>query len=223
MTARMATYATSRTFAKALYKAGTPNDIAVSADWTPASGDVKVSIDGAASANITTLPTAVAMGGLAYWRFTLSNAELTGKEIVVVVDDAAIADDGFVVETVGHVSAMWPNVTVDSNIVSMAANTVTASALATDAVTEIVDAAVVGLGFQTYGTLASATSTTAVLHAGASGVDGAFTGSAILITSGLGEGQIRMITGYVGASKTATVAAWTTTPTGSSTYAIVNG
>ena len=40
-------------------------DYAVSADWTPATGDVKVSKDGGAAANITNLPTAVAMGNTA--------------------------------------------------------------------------------------------------------------------------------------------------------------
>lgn len=94
-----------------IIKAGSLN-YAVGADWTPAAGDVKISIDGAAAANITTLPTAVAMGNGAYWQFQFSGAELTGKQIVVTVCDSvtkAVEDQGFVIETFGHASAMYPS------------------------------------------------------------------------------------------------------------------
>lgn len=86
-------------------------DYAVGADWTPAAGDVKVSIDGGASANITNLPTAVAMGNTAMWQFILTAAELTGKQIMVTVADSAtkaVEDTMFTVETYGHASAFWP-------------------------------------------------------------------------------------------------------------------
>jgi hypothetical protein len=86
-------------------------DYAVGADWTPAAGDVKVSIDGGAAANIGTLPTAVAMGNTAYWKFVFSNAELTGKRITVTVADSAtkaVEDQMFTIETYGNVSAMYP-------------------------------------------------------------------------------------------------------------------
>ena len=85
-------------------------DFAVGADWTPASGDVKVSIDGGAAANIGTLPTAIAMGNTAYWKFVFADAELQGKVIVVTVADSAtkaVEDQAFVVETYGHASAKF--------------------------------------------------------------------------------------------------------------------
>jgi len=85
-------------------------DFAVSADWSPASGDVKISIDGGAAASITTLPTAVAMGNTAYWKFTFSNAELQGKRIIVTIADAAtkaVEDQAFIIETYGNASAMY--------------------------------------------------------------------------------------------------------------------
>lgn len=87
-------------------------DFAVGADWTPAAGDVKVSIDGGAAANITNLPTAVVMGNTAYWAFVLTAAELTGKSIMVTIADAAtkaVEDQAFLVETCGHASAMYPS------------------------------------------------------------------------------------------------------------------
>ena len=86
-------------------------DFAVGADWTPAAGDVKIAIDGASAANVTNLPTAVAMGNTAYWEFILTAAELTCKSCVVTVADSAtkaVEDQAFIVETFGHASAMYP-------------------------------------------------------------------------------------------------------------------
>lgn len=82
-------------------------DFATDADWSPAAGDVKVSKDGGAEANIATLPT-YANG---WWVFTFSAAELTAAQVgVSIVDSAtkAVDDNGFVVETFGHASAMHP-------------------------------------------------------------------------------------------------------------------
>lgn len=83
-----------------------PNLFAGNADWTPAAGDVKVSIDGGVEANIGTLPTFV--NGA--WEFVLTAPELTGKTITVRIHDAAgdeVADQFIVIETFGHASAMY--------------------------------------------------------------------------------------------------------------------
>lgn len=93
------------------------------ATWTPAAGDVLVSIDGAAEANIATLP-AYANGA---WEFTLSAAELTGKTVTVRVEDAAIADTMLVVETVGDPSALHQHLTLDYPMGYAGATTVTFS------------------------------------------------------------------------------------------------
>ena len=85
-------------------------DFAVSADWTPAAGDVKVSKDGGAAANIGTLPTAVTMGNTAMWKFVFSDAELQCKYLSVSVADSAtkaVEDQFFAIETYGHASAMY--------------------------------------------------------------------------------------------------------------------
>ena len=58
-------------------------DFALGADWTPAAGDVKTFVDGAAVANITNLPTAIASGNTAQWEFILTAAELSCKQILV--------------------------------------------------------------------------------------------------------------------------------------------
>jgi hypothetical protein len=78
---------------------------ATDSDWTPGAGDVKVSIDSGAEANIATLP-AFTNG---WWVFVLSIAESTGKSIAVRIDDATLQSDGFIVETFGHASAMYPD------------------------------------------------------------------------------------------------------------------
>jgi hypothetical protein len=81
---------------------------AVAADWTPATGDVKVSLDGAAEANIGTLP-AYSNGA---WELTLTGAEVTAKRVGVRITDVApkVIDDLFIsIETFGHASALYPD------------------------------------------------------------------------------------------------------------------
>lgn len=135
-------------------------DFAVTADWTPASGDVKVSKDGGTEANIGTLPV---INGTTGWKFVFSDAELQCKSLTVrVVDSAtkAVEDQFFIVETFGHASAMFPvdlsasvlpvNVThfggtagtfasgiPDVKTASIATDAVNAAALAANAVAEI--------------------------------------------------------------------------------------
>lgn len=82
---------------------------AVGADWTPSAGDVKVSKDGGAAANIGTLPTAVAMGNSAIWKFVFTDAELQAAFVSVTVSDSAtkaVDDTGFSIETYGNASAL---------------------------------------------------------------------------------------------------------------------
>lgn len=97
-------------------------DFALGADWTPAAGDVKVFVDAAAAANITNLPTAIASGNGAFWEFIITAAELTCKQLLVVVADAAtkaIEDQSFIVETYGNASAMYA---ADLSLANLPAN-----------------------------------------------------------------------------------------------------
>jgi hypothetical protein len=76
-------------------------------------------------------------------------------------------------------------------------------------------------GIVDQGTAQSATGTTLVLRAAAAFADDELIGATIQITGGsTGVGQSRLITDYVSATDTATVEAWTTTPTGTITYKI---
>ena len=76
---------------------------ATGSDWSPAAGDVKVSKDGGAQANITTLPS-YSNGS---WEFTLSATELTAKTVRVIVANASIINDDATIETFGNASAMY--------------------------------------------------------------------------------------------------------------------
>lgn len=70
------------------------------------------------------------------------------------------------------------------------------------------------------GNVVSSTSASVVLPSAASAVDGFYTGMEIYITQNTGAGQRRVITAYTGATRTATVAAWTVNPDATSTYQI---
>lgn len=74
------------------------------------------------------------------------------------------------------------------------------------------------------GTVASATSTTAVLDEGASSSDDTYNTYRIRLLKGTGasDGASVAITDYTGTSRTATVAAWQTTPDSTTTYQIVD-
>ena len=77
-----------------------------SGDLTWAAGDVKISKDGGAAANITTLPTIVS--GIDLWDFSLSATEMQAKQITVWIKDATgelIYEDAFIISTTGDASA----------------------------------------------------------------------------------------------------------------------
>lgn len=71
------------------------------------------------------------------------------------------------------------------------------------------------------GLVQAATSSTVTLSAEASALDGAYTGMEVYIVTNTGAGQRRTITGYVGATRVATVStAWTVVPTSISDYEV---
>lgn len=72
------------------------------------------------------------------------------------------------------------------------------------------------------GTAEAGAAATVTLQAGrASSVDSAYVGHWVVILTGTGLQQARAITAYVGATRVATVAAWTTPPDATSTYVLV--
>lgn len=103
-------YGVARTIRIPMIKFGVTG-FARGSDWTPATGDVQISKDGGAFANIGTLPSAVdatTNAVVAEWAFPLTATEMQAAQIVVVVGDAvsgkAVEDQSFVIETYGHAS-----------------------------------------------------------------------------------------------------------------------
>jgi hypothetical protein len=70
------------------------------------------------------------------------------------------------------------------------------------------------------GTATGGSTTTIVLAAAASAVDNAYNGYGVQITGGTGSGQSSVITGYVGATRTATIETVTTAPDATSVYSV---
>lgn len=85
-------------------------DFAVSADWTPSAGDVKISKDGGAAANVTNLPTAITMGNTAMWDFSMTATEMQAAKVMVTVADSAtkaVEDTMFTIWTHGNASGQY--------------------------------------------------------------------------------------------------------------------
>lgn len=78
---------------------------ATSANWTPANGDVKLSLDGGTQANATNLPTY----SNGQWSLSLTAAELLAAEVRVNIDDGDIVPESILIETYGHANSRWPN------------------------------------------------------------------------------------------------------------------
>lgn len=110
MAALLAKYNTALDLYFPLIKRGVM-DYAVSADYTHASGDVKISKDGGAAATATNAPSAITMGNGAMWKLTLTATEMQAAQIVVTVVDAAtkaIEDQMIIIQTYGNASAQHP-------------------------------------------------------------------------------------------------------------------
>lgn len=83
-------------------------DFAIGADWSPAAGDVKISKDGGAAANVTNLPTAITMGNTAMWDYSLTATEMQAAKVRISIADAAtkaVEDQFFELDTYGNAAA----------------------------------------------------------------------------------------------------------------------
>lgn len=103
----LAKYGVQTSFRFAVIKSAS-SDLAASGDWTPATGDTKISKDGGNVANTSNNPSAVGGTGSVLWSITLTAAELQAGEVVIqIVDSAtkAIEDQTLVIYTYGHASA----------------------------------------------------------------------------------------------------------------------
>lgn len=244
MSAVLAKYGVARTFRIPVIKRAAA-DVALTGDWTPAAGDVKVWKDGTA-ANVTTLPTALTSGGHTVWAFGLTATEMQAGEIVIsVVDSAtkAVEDQDLVINTCGHPSALFPfdfataavaiatgGITAASFAVgaidnaAIATDAIGSAELAASAVGEIIAAMKAANGLPDAGACQSTgTTSTAVLASTASSVDDAYNGMIWIGLAGPAAGEPMLISDYVGATRTATFnGVLSTAPTAATRYAVLN-
>jgi hypothetical protein len=82
------TYGVGRTIVFPVIDAGTTN-FAATGDWTPATGDTKISLDAGNVANTTNNPAAVGGTGSVLWSLVLTAAELSAKVVVIQIVDSA--------------------------------------------------------------------------------------------------------------------------------------
>lgn len=228
---QLAKYATATTIYFSMIKAGS-NDLAQTADWTPATGDTKVSIDGATLANTTNNPAIVAGTNGVLWSLALTTGELTGADIrVQIVDSAtkAVEDQSLTVYTYGNASAKFVS---DFSVAALGALMPTTAGRTLDVTTtgeagldfanvnmpvgQIPIAQILDNGTMQAGSAAG----TAVLRSGFSaGADDRVIGATLWITSGTGAGQRRIVHDSVDTTDTVSISPnWDATPDNTSNY-----
>lgn len=111
------------------------------------------------------------------------------------------------------------------SVSALSNNTITAASINSGAFTDAKFDTTAGpfyaQGVVDQGTAQGVTSTTIQLRSAATFADSELVGATVQITGGTtGVGQARIITSYTGSTDTATVSAWTTTPTGTITYKV---
>lgn len=162
------------------------------------------------------------------------------KDAVWTVASRTLTAFGFTVNTNANATetdisnrlpAVLVNGHMDSSVQEIGTAKINAAAFATAAITSsaIMDGALTRLKFNAdtglqsirSNTAQTGSATTITLDTGASAVDDFYKNDFIYITGGTGVGQCRKISGYVGATKIATVTAWGTNPDVTSTFAII--
>jgi hypothetical protein len=155
----LAKYNTQTTFTFPMPKAGS-RDLAATGDWTPATGDTKISKDAGNVANTTNNPAAVGGTGSVMWSLVLTAAELSAAVIdVQFVDSAtkAVDDQSLKIYTYGNASAKIP---FDLSVLTQSVNVV---GIIATALTEGASGRAAG-AFSTFLNVASPVLTTASIN-----------------------------------------------------------
>ncbi len=214
---------------------------------TIANTDIKLLVNGGASANKNSGGGTHRANGHYGVTFDATDTATVGEmEVSVVVSGAlpvfktffvveeAVYDEMFGASALGYVANAPVNVAQfggtnltsasgipEVKVASIAANAVTAAAIADAAIDRATFAADTGLVSIRSNTAQAGASGSITLDASASAVDDFYKSTWILITGGTGVGQAREITGYTGSTKVATIVSWATTPDNTSTFAIL--
>jgi hypothetical protein len=204
-------YGVARHVYRAVLKAG-GTDFAVGADWTPVNpADVQISKDGGATADVTNLPVAIAMAAGAMWDFFLTATELQAAQVIVTVVDAAakaVVDHAFAIETYGHASAQHAVDLADSIHAGLTS------------LKNLNVSAVEGLTFTVQSDGGNAV--TQVKTDRTEAVNDYWLGAYVRVLTGALAGQIKRVTGYVGATKIITFGAFTGIPANGVLVELIN-
>lgn len=170
---------------------------------------------------VTTLTGHTAQTGDSFARIGATGSGLTSLATQASVD----AVDNFIDTEISDIQSRLPAALVggriDSSVGAVAANAITASAIADGAIDRATFAADTGLVTVRSNTAQAGAATTITLDAAASAVTDFYKNALIVLTGGTGVGQGRYITAYNGTTKVATVSAWATNPDVTSTFAII--
>jgi hypothetical protein len=201
--------------------------------------DSEVSIDGGTFVDCTNEATEIATSSGIYY-LDLVAGEMNGDTIAVLVKTSTT-------DAKTTVLVFYPTVLATAalgvNVASMAAGTVTASALAADAGTEIAaavwDRVITGANHNINnsagkrlreisnsviqsGTAQGGSTNTITLASAASSVNGTYDPAMIRISGGTGSGQARLIIDYTGSTRVAVVDRdWRTAPDNTSEYELI--
>jgi len=149
-----------------------------------------------------------------------AGASVSADVAAVKADTAAVlVDTGTTLD--GRIPAALVSGRMDASVGAMAANVVTAAAIADGAIDRATFAADTGLQAIRSGTAQAGAAGSLTLDAGASASADFYKDAWIYLTGGLGAGQVNRITAYSGSSKVATVVkVWIVTPDATTTFAI---
>jgi hypothetical protein len=194
-----------------------------------AAGDIKVSKDGGGFANVANAVSQIAASNPLY-SLVLSTAEMQAEDLVVQIVDQngpTFRDAYIHIRTKLKLGQIDVDASQLSNVSAMkltgqgTGHGLEAIGGATGHDIE----AIIAKHFQRVSTCqTNATATQAILDTSANGTNDYYAGSIIMIVSGTGAGQARVITAYDGTTKAATVdTAFTTIPTAGSVALILGG
>lgn len=190
-----AKYGTETTFTFPILKRAVI-DLAATEDWTPATGDTKVSKDGGNVANTTNNPAAVGGTGSVLWKLTLTATELQAAVVDVQIVDSAtktIEDQVIKIFTYGNASAkIVPDL---SDIVRMGL-----TALPNAAAEASGGLYTRGSGAGQINQAANGQIDSNVVKVAGTAQTGRDLGASVLISSGTGTGQLDVTSGVIKAN-----------------------
>lgn len=190
-------------------------------------GDVQISKDGGAFANVTNLPTRI--GTTAIFSIVLTATEMQATTIVVQLvdqDGPAFRDAALVIRTKIQIGQMDIDASQLTNTTALLATGVGSGhgISAVGGATGLDIDGVLGQHVMRFNTATAGGASTITLDASASTTNDYYNGALIMIVGGTGAGQARVITDYVGGTLVATVhKAWATNPANGSVFVILPG